>query len=101
MLYSAKAVSVSKDNITLFPISHSSRRKNKLGSRTVECIVTGRLLLFGEEATPLEEGSAVWVEVKAMAEQDKESRTICALAMTKEDIQRALDAIKVRDAPKR
>jgi len=63
--------------------------------------VTGRLLVFDEEATPLAAGSAVWVEVMATAEEDKTPRKICSLAVTKEDLQRALDAVKVRDAPER
>ena len=85
------------DNITRFPISHSRRRKNTLGPRKVECIVSGRLLSFGEEATPLAEGSAVWVDVLTMPEDDKPPRKLCSLALTKEDLQRALDAIKVKE----
>ena len=88
---------MAKDNITRFPITHSKRRKNALGPRKVECIVSGRLLSFGEEATPLAEGSAVWVDVLTMPEDDKPPRKLCSLAVTKEDLQRALDAIKVKE----
>lgn len=85
------------DNVTRFPITYSERRKNTLGPLKVECIVSGRLLSFSSEATPLKCGSAVWVDVLTMPVDDKKPRKLCSLALTKEDLQRALDAIKVKE----
>lgn len=59
------------DKITRFPISGSKRRKNKLGPRVVECITTGRLLLFDDVATPVGDiGNVVFLDVLPMPEDD-------------------------------
>lgn len=89
------------ETIIRFPITHSQRRQNSPGPLKVECIVSGRVLSFEGIATPLKEGSAVSVDVLAMSEDDKEPRKLCSLILTKEDLQRALDAIKTKEATDR
>ncbi len=60
--------------------------------------MSGRLLSFESVATPLQCGSAVSVDVLAMPDDDKQLRKLCSLILTKDDLQRALDAIKVKEA---
>lgn len=41
------------DNVTCFPISYSKRQKSILGPLKVECLISGRLLAFDKEVSPL------------------------------------------------
>lgn len=85
------------DNITPFPIPSWERRKNTLGSLKVECVVSQRMLSFDAKATALNLGTVVSVDVLTMPEGNRKPRKLCSLMLTKEDLQRALDSIKVKN----
>ena len=79
------------DKVKKFPISFSQRRKNTLGPLTVECQVSGRCLKFHEKSSNLQGGEFITVDVMAMQnEDDKPSRKICELIITREDLLEAL-----------
>lgn len=85
------------DNITRFPTSHAERRKNSLGPFVVECIVSNRFFAFSKTAEAISAGSAIWIDVMTSSDDEHKTRKICSLAVTKEDLQRALDHIKLKE----
>lgn len=86
------------DKIKKFPISYSKKRKNILGPFTVECQVSGRYLKFHEKSCNLQGGEFITVDVMAMQNEDnKPSRKICELIITREDLLEALKHISPQE----
>jgi hypothetical protein len=83
---------MNNDKITPFPIKGWQRWKNRLGRRCVPCIVSDRWLELSDKSHALQEGDAIWINV--MTRSDGENiRKLCGIAVTKQDLQRALDAV--------
>jgi hypothetical protein len=80
------------DKITRFPIKSWQRWKNRLGRRCAACIVSDRWLEFSEKSASLAEGDVIWINVMTRPDGEK-VRKLCELAVTKQDLQRALDAV--------
>ena len=84
--------------ITKFPITRSERRKNMVGPLNVECLVSGRYLCFHEKSAVLQDGEFITVDVMAMQmDEDKPSKKICELIITREDLMNALKHISPND----
>lgn len=80
-----------------FPITYSQRRKNQLGPRVVECEVSGRLLCFHEESVLAGKGEFITVDVFAMPEEDKKTRKLCQLIVTRENLLEALANVRPKE----
>lgn len=82
------------EKVIKFPITYSERRKNMVGPLCVECQVSGRYLRFHGKSAILQEGEFITVDVMAMQiEDDKPSKKICELIITREDLINALKHI--------
>ena len=79
-------------NAIRFPIKSWQRWKNRLGRRCAPCIVSDRWLELAAKSDQLDDGDVIWINV--MTRPDGENtRKVCSLAVTKQDLQRALDAV--------
>jgi len=74
----------------LFPIKSWQLRKKEVGPFRVECEVSNRWLEFATTSASTQRGSIFWVTVMTQLD-GKPARAICELALTKEDLQMALD----------
>lgn len=82
------------EKVTRFPITYSERRKNMVGPLCVECQVSGRYLRFHEKSDIVQAGEFITVDVMAMQmDEDKPSKKICELIITREDLMNALKHI--------
>lgn len=82
------------DNIKNIPITHSQRRKNKLGPLTVECQVSGRSLKFNKKSAHVAGSEFITVDVFPMQMDDEiEPKKLCELIITREDLLAALELI--------
>ena len=86
------------EKVTRFPITYSERRKNMVGPLCVECQVSGRYLRFHEKSDIVQAGEFITVDVMAMQmDEDKPSKKICELIVTREDLLNALKHISPDD----
>lgn len=73
------------------PITHDERKINEFGNGYVPCQVSGRWLQFPDTAT---DDRWIFVDVMTMSE-DKKPRKLCEMVLSKEDIMRAINSIKI------
>ncbi len=74
-----------------FPISLSQKKENILERLIVECQVSGRYLKFHKKSSNFRTGEFITIDVMAMQiEDNKPSRKICELIVTREDLLEAL-----------
>ena len=86
------------EKVTRFPITYSEWRKNMVGPLCVECQVSGRYLRFHEKSDIVQAGEFITVDVMAMQmDEDKPSKKICELIITREDLMNALKHISPND----
>lgn len=81
-------------NITKFPINAWQRTTNKRGKRSVSCIVSERWLEFEKSSSKTLEGEAFLIYVMTKDKNDNPKK-ICTLAVTKEDLLKALGNVKL------
>lgn len=81
-------------NIKKFPVTTSTRIKNRRGKNSVSCVVTDRWLVFDEESILMQEGETFFISV--MTDISGKPRQLCHLAITKEDVLRALENVKLK-----
>ena len=79
-------------DVVKFPIKSWQRTANARGKFSVSCIVSDRWLRFSDTSHKMELGTGVWVEV--MTDAGGEEKKLCSLAITLEELQRALENIK-------
>ena len=72
----------------------STRIKNKRGKNSVSCVLTDRWLAFDKESISIQEGETFFISV--MTDVSGKPKKICDLAITKEDILRALENVKLK-----
>jgi hypothetical protein len=69
-----------------------------VGPLCVECQVSGRYLRFHEKSDIVRAGEFITVDVMAMQmDEDKPSKKICELIITREDLMNALEHISPND----
>ena len=79
------------DNVSRFPIKTWQKICNKRGRFSVSCAVSERWLRFSSTSASTELGSVVWVDV--LTDVADGTRKLCTLAITLEDLRKALDNI--------
>lgn len=84
---------MSKNKVVKIPITYEERKINEYGKGYVSCLVSERWLQFPETAS---HERHIPVNVMTQAE-GKESRKICELILSKEDLLRAINSIKIEN----
>jgi len=83
-----------KDKIVRFPVTSMKRKRNSMGDGYVPCMVSERWLQFPDmSAGDFKEGEFIDVSVMTLDSNEK-PRKICSLVITREDIAKAVNAIK-------
>lgn len=83
-----------KNNLIDFPVKSYQRRKNVLGPRAVECIVSGRWLQFPEQGSAyIRAGEVLHINVMTNADGEND-RKLCELMITRENLLKAIEAVK-------
>lgn len=80
------------DKIVRFPINSSQRWRNRHGKFAVSCLVTDRYLQFDTKSSSVGDGDYVFLNVMTENE-DKKSRKLCMLCVSKQDLRAVLDMI--------
>ena len=79
------------------PISYSQRRKNQMGRGYVPCIVSERWLQFPKVSDGyVGDGEVISISVMTNGQDDRPHR-LCDLMITREDLLRAVGAVRRRD----
>jgi hypothetical protein len=91
----------SEDDVLPFPIKGFERQKNQAGRHAVLCIVSERWLQFPEQGSGcIQLGEPLKIEVMTKDKTGNDKK-ICDLIVTREDLLRAIGAVKPSDEPER
>lgn len=85
-----------KDKIIKIPISFDQRQINIHGTGYVPCEVTERWLQFPEESQFVGNKELMFIDVMTYG-KEHETRKLCSLCLSREDILRALNNVKVKN----
>lgn len=84
------------NKVTKIPISYSQRKLNEMGDGYVPCQISDRWLQFDSESELCGGGEFISVDVMTLG-SNEQSKKICQLILTREDIERALASVRVKD----
>ena len=76
------------------PVTLSSMIENKRDKNAVSCIISERWLKFDKESISIGAGETFFISV--MTDVSGQPKKICRLAVTKEEILKALENVKLK-----
>lgn len=86
-------------NLKKFPITYYKRFLNRMGNRYVPCQVSGRGIKFPSESSwQGTEGEFIKLDIIThTSSYENPPSKICELVVTREDLERALNAVKKKN----
>jgi hypothetical protein len=86
-----------RDNkVKRIPVSWKQRWRNRMGDRAVQCQVSDRWIEFPEYSA--ESDGEQWMIVHVMTTgSDERPRRLCELVLAREDIEYALDHVRIKN----
>ena len=73
-----------------FPMNSIDRIRNRRGKRSVSCTVSGRWLRFRDDVYRGPGETLVFIDVMTETDPDKESRKLCDLCISVEELKKVL-----------